>query len=135
MTVLVTHARASLPGGMPLVALSRFLVSSFYSSFDIDFLPALFEFTSMELDEVVHVHWWFASDLVHGVRHAVVTPVPGQLGHRREMSDHVVRKLCLPKAFAPRRCWDVAISDGSAECLGEYARIVVQIGRFGPVRS
>ena len=46
------------------------------------------------------------------------------------MPDEVLRKPRLPKAFAPRREWDVAISDGPAERLGEDARIVVQIGRF-----
>jgi hypothetical protein len=48
------------------------------------------------------------------------------------MPDEVLRKPRLPKAFAPRREWDVAISDGPAERLGEDARIVVQIGRFWP---
>jgi hypothetical protein len=43
------------------------------------------------------------------------------------MSDDVLRKPRLPKAFAPRRAWDVAISDGPAERLGEDARMVVQI--------
>jgi hypothetical protein len=45
------------------------------------------------------------------------------------MSDEVLGKPRLLKAFAPRREWDVAISDGSAERLGEDARIVVQVGR------
>src|SRR4030081_3436225 len=48
------------------------------------------------------------------------------------MPDEVLRNPRLPKAFAPRREWDVAISDGPAERLGEDARIVVQIGRFRP---
>ena len=48
------------------------------------------------------------------------------------MPDEVLRKPRLPKAFAPRREWDVAISDGPAERLGEDARIVVQVGRLRP---
>src|SRR5580693_278747 len=48
------------------------------------------------------------------------------------MPDEVVRKPRLAKAFAPRWEWDVAISDGPAERLGEDARIVVRIGRFRP---
>src|SRR5215475_3323586 len=52
VTVLVTQARSSLPGGRPCVTPARFLVKSFQFSFDIDlpssgrrslrqFLPAL----------------------------------------------------------------------------------------------
>jgi hypothetical protein len=48
------------------------------------------------------------------------------------MPDEVLGKPSLPKAFAPRREGDVAISDGSAERLGEDARIVFQVGRFRP---
>jgi hypothetical protein len=92
----------------------------------------LLELSCMELHEVAHVRRCFAGELAHGVRHAVVTPLPGQLGHGREMPDEVFRKLCLTKVFAPRREWNVAISDGPAESLGEDARIVVQIGRFRP---
>src|SRR5882672_12907579 len=92
----------------------------------------LLELSGMELHEVVHVPRCFASELAHGVRHAVVTPLLGQLGHGREMSDDVLRKPRLPKAFAPRREWDVAISDGPAERLGEDARIVIQVSRFRP---
>ena len=73
----------------------------------------------MELHEVAHVRRRFAGELAHGVRHAVVTPLPGQLGHGREMADDVLRKPRLPKAFAPRRERHVAISDGPAERLGE----------------
>src|SRR5215472_3909704 len=92
----------------------------------------LLELSGMELHEVAHVRRRFADELVHGVRHAVVTPLPGQLGHGREMPDDVFRKPHLTKPFAPRREWCVAISDGPAERLGEDARIVVQIGRFPP---
>jgi hypothetical protein len=75
----------------------------------------LLELSGMELHEVAHVRRCFAGELAHGVRHAIVTPLPGQLGHGREMPDEVLRKPRLPKAFAPRREWDVAISDGPAE--------------------
>ena len=92
----------------------------------------LLELGGMELHEVAHVRRCLAGELVHGVRHAVVTPLLGQLGHGREVADDVLRIPRLPKAFAPRREWDVAISDGPAERLGEDARIVVQIGRFRP---
>src|SRR5271166_3786677 len=81
----------------------------------------LLELSGMELHEVAHVRRCFAGELAHGVRHAVVTPLLGQLGHGREMSDDVLRKPRLPKAFAPRREWNVAISDGPAERLGERA--------------
>src|SRR5712664_1434069 len=37
VTVLVTQARSSLPGGMPSVELQRLRVSSFHSSLDIRF--------------------------------------------------------------------------------------------------
>src|SRR5215472_11853052 len=92
----------------------------------------LLELSGMELHEVVHVHRGFAGELAHGVRHAVVTPLPGQLGHGREMLEDVLRKPRLPEAFAPCWSWDVAIPDGPAERLGEDVRIVVQIGRFRP---
>src|SRR6516225_6623435 len=92
----------------------------------------LLELSGMELHEVAHIRRRFADELVHGVRHAVVTPLPGQLGHGREMPEDVFRKPHLTKAFAPRREWDVAISNGPAKRLGEDTRIVVQIGRFRP---
>src|ERR1700674_1893598 len=92
----------------------------------------LLELSGMELHEVAHVRRFFAGELAQGVRHAIVAPLPSQLGHGREMPDEVLRKPRLPKAFAPRREWDVAISDGPAERLGEDARIVVQVGRFRP---
>src|ERR1700724_3518523 len=92
----------------------------------------LLELSGMEPHEVAHVRRCFARELVHGVRHAVVTPLPGQFGYGREMSDDVFRIPCLTKAFAPRREWDVAISNGPAERLGEDASIAVQIGRFRP---
>jgi len=41
------------------------------------------------------------------------------------MPDNVFRIVHLTKGFAPRRKWDVTISDGPAERLGEDARIVV----------
>src|SRR6266481_6705131 len=91
---------------------------------------ARLELSGMELHEVAHVHRRSASELVHGVRQAVVTPLAVQLGHGREMADDVLGKPCPPKAFAPRRERDVAISDRPAERLGERARIVVQIGGF-----
>src|SRR6202043_1801377 len=90
----------------------------------------LLELSGMELHEVAHARRYFADELAHGVRHAVVTPLPGQLGHRREMADDVLRIPRLPKALAPRRERDVAIADGPAERRGEDARIMVQIGRF-----
>src|SRR3984893_2603683 len=90
------------------------------------------ELSGMELHEVAHVRRGFAGELAHGIRHAVITPLPGQFGYGREMSDDMFRIPCLTKAFAPRREWDVAISDGPAERLGEDARIVVQVGRFRP---
>jgi hypothetical protein len=69
---------------------------------------------------------------VHGIRHAIVTPLLGQFGHGREVPDEMLRKPRLSKAFAPRREWDVAISDGPTERFGENARIVVHVGRFRP---
>ena len=95
-------------------------------------LSSLLEFSGMEFHKVAHVGRYFAGELELGVRHAVVTPKPVQLGHGREMADDVLGKPHRPKAFAPRREWDVAISDGPAEGLRERARIVVQVGRFRP---
>src|ERR1700674_483521 len=92
----------------------------------------LLELSGMELHEVAHVRRCFAGELAQGVRHAVVTPLPGQLGHGREAADDVLRIPRLPKDFAPRRERDVAIPDGPAERLGEDARIVVHVGRFRP---
>src|SRR5258706_4724196 len=77
----------------------------------------LLELGGMELHEVAHVRRCFAGELAQGDRHAVVTPLPRQLGHGREMTDHMLRKPRLPKAFAPRWGRDVAISDGPAERL------------------
>src|SRR5258705_5676059 len=84
---------------------------------------ARLELSGVELHEVAHVRRCFASELAHNVCHAVVTPLPVQLGHGREMADDVLRKPRLPKALAPRREWDVAISDGPAERLPECVRI------------
>jgi hypothetical protein len=41
----------------------------------------LLELSSMELHEVAHIRRCFAGELAHGGRHAVVTPLLGQLGH------------------------------------------------------
>src|SRR5262249_19612843 len=90
----------------------------------------LLELSGMELHEVAHVRWGLAGELVHNVRHAVVTPPPVKLGHGREMADDMLGKTRLAKAVAPCREWDVAISNGPAERLGENARIVLQIGGF-----
>src|SRR6516165_6037142 len=92
----------------------------------------LSELGGMDLHEGAHARRCFARELAHSIRHTVVTPLLSQLGHGREMPDEVLRKLRLTKAFAPRREWDIAISDGSAERLREDAREVIQIGRFGP---
>ena len=40
----------------------------------------LLKLSSMELHEVAHVRRCFAGELAQGVRHAVETPLPGQLG-------------------------------------------------------
>jgi len=71
--------------------------------------PTLLELSGMELHEVAHAHRCLASELLHGVRHAVVTTKPVQLGHSREMVDDVLGKPHPPKAFAPRRERDVAL--------------------------
>src|SRR5262249_46662785 len=92
----------------------------------------LLELSGMEFHEVAHIRRRFADELAHGFRHAVVTPLLGQLSHGREMPDDVFRKPHLTKAFAPHWEWYVAISDGPAERLGEDTRIVVQISRFRP---
>src|SRR5260221_2974637 len=65
----------------------------------------LLELSDMELHEVAHVRRCLAGELAHGVRHAVETPLLGQLGDGREMPDDVLRKPHLPKAFAPCREW------------------------------
>ena len=44
----------------------------------------LLELSGMELHEVAHVRRCFAGELAQGVRHAVVTPLSGQLGHGRQ---------------------------------------------------
>src|SRR5260370_25238427 len=94
----------------------------------------LLELSGMELHEVAHVRRCFAGELAQDVRHAIVTPLPSQLGHGREMLDEVLRKPRLSKAVAPRWEWDVAISDGPAEHPGEDVCIVVQVGRLRPAR-
>src|SRR5260370_31174927 len=80
--------------------------------------PTRLELSGVALHEVTHLRRCFAGEFAQGVRHAVVTPLPGQLGHGREMPDDVLRIPRLPKAFAPRREWDVVISDGPAERVG-----------------
>src|SRR5258708_35439882 len=72
----------------------------------------LLELSGMELHEVAHVRRCLAGELVNGVSHAVVTPLPVQLGHGREMADDVRRQPRPPKPFPPRRGADGAISDG-----------------------
>ena len=47
----------------------------------------LLELGGMEIHEVAHVRRCFAGELAHGGRHTVVTPLPSQLGHGREMPD------------------------------------------------
>ena len=59
----------------------------------------LLELSSMELHEVAHIRGCFAGELAQGVRHAVGTALLGQLGHGREMLDHVLR---IP-ALSPQR--------------------------------
>jgi len=58
---------------------------------------ALLELSAMELHEVTHIRRRFADELVHGVRHAVVTPLLGQLCHGGEMPDDVFRKPHLAR--------------------------------------
>jgi hypothetical protein len=41
----------------------------------------LLELRGMELHEVAHVRRCFAGEVAHGVRHAIVTALPSQLGH------------------------------------------------------
>src|SRR6267378_6230953 len=95
----------------------------------------LLELSGMELHEVAHVRRCFAGELAHGVRHAIVTPLPSQLGHGREMPDEVLRKPRLPKTLAPRREWDAAISDGPAERLRDrrFVRYAVRGRRGSPL--
>ncbi len=85
-------------------------------------MAVLSELSGMALHEIAHVRRCFAGELAHRVRHAVVTPAPRQLRHGREMPDEVLGKSRLPKAFAPRRERDIAISDRPAERLGEDER-------------
>src|ERR1700682_2362129 len=106
-----SHGDSVLVSGMPLSASGMLL-----------------ELSGMELHEVAHARRCFAGELVRGGRRAVVTPLPVQLGHGREMADDVLRNPGLPKAIAPRRERDVAISDGPAERLGENGRLGVQSG-------
>ena len=95
----------------------------------------LLELSGMELHEVAHVRRCFAGELAECVRHTVVTSQPGQLGHCRKVADEMLGKERLPKAFAPRWKWDIAISDGPAERLGEGVRINLQVGRFRPRKA
>lgn len=92
----------------------------------------LLELGGMEFHEVAHVRRCFAGEPAERVRHAVVTPLPGQVGYGREMPDDVLWKLRSPEAFAPRREWGVAIADRPPERLGEKPRVVVWVGRFRP---
>ena len=69
----------------------------------------LLELSGMEFHEVAHVCRCSTGELVHGVCHAVVTPLLVQLGHGREMPDGVLGKPHLAKAFAPHRERNVAI--------------------------
>src|SRR5215510_7639991 len=80
----------------------------------------LLELSGMELHEVAHVRRCFAGELAHGVRHAIVTPLPRQLGHGREMPDEVLRKPRLPKAFAPRREWYMTRPPGRSTRFAQH---------------
>jgi hypothetical protein len=93
------------------------------------------ELGGMERHELTHGHrrrCRSARAWCRGVGHAVVTPLPVQLGHGREMADDVLGKPHLPQAFAPCREPDVAIPDRPAERLREGARMVVLVGGFRP---
>ena len=45
----------------------------------------LLQLSSMELHEIAHVHRYFVGKPAHRIRHAVVTPPFGQLGHGRDV--------------------------------------------------
>ena len=64
----------------------------------------MLELGGMELHKVTHVRRCLASELPHGVRHAVVATKLVQLGHRREMAYEVLGKSHPSKAFA-RWAW------------------------------
>ena len=93
----------------------------------------LLELGGVELHEVAHIRRRFAGEFAQSVRHAVVTPLLGQLGHGREMAHDVLWILRLTKHFAPRLEYYVPISDWTSESLGKDARIVVET-RLVPAR-
>ena len=54
----------------------------------------LLELSRMELHEVAHIRGCFAGELAQGVRHAVVTALPGQVAR--------VHSICLEANYVPR---------------------------------
>jgi hypothetical protein len=88
------------------------------------------EFRGMEFHEVGHARRRLAGELEVVLAHPVIAPLLVELGHHREVVDDMLRQARRPKLFGPLGSRRVAIADRPAECLGEDARIVVQVGRY-----
>ena len=88
------------------------------------------EFRGMEFHEVGHPGRRLAGELAVVIAHPVIAPLLVEFGHYREVVDHMLRQARRSKLFAPLGSRHVAIADRPAECLGEDARIVVQVGRL-----
>ena len=87
----------------------------------------------MELHEVCHARRRrLAGELEVVLAHPVIAPLLVEFGHHREVVDDLLRHARRPQFFTPLGSWRVAIADCPAERLGEYARVVVQVGRFRP---
>src|SRR6516162_3173247 len=88
------------------------------------------EFSGMQPDEVVHADRLLACEVEKVVGHSIVATLFVQLRHHGEVLNNVSRHTRPQQFFAPAGEWHVAIADRSTQCLGEYARVVLQIGRF-----
>ncbi|BAZ21448.1 hypothetical protein NIES4073_23260 [Kalymmatonema gypsitolerans NIES-4073] len=88
------------------------------------------EFTGVQFHEVVHARRRLAGELEQVIRHAVIPPLRVKFGHHREVVEEVRWHPKLTKRISPPGERHVTIADGSAECLGKDARIVVQISRL-----
>ena len=86
----------------------------------------------MEPHKVCHARRRLAGELEVVLAHPVIAPLLVEFGHHREVVDDLLRQARRPQFFTPLGSWRVAIADCPAERFGEYARVVVQVGRFRP---
>jgi len=85
----------------------------------------------MELHEVCHARRSLAGELEVVLAHPIITPLLVEFGHHRGGGGRHAPTGLPAEVFRSTRKLARRDSDCPAERLGEDARIVVQVGRFG----